>query len=534
MYLFWFVLLSIVVIVFVAFGLYQGIAPELIRSEELKVFSTDITFQPFPQLINIENPYPCTGSDLKLCEVDNPLTCIGCQNLISRCQNFPNEMKYIDYDGVETLIPANSSANEGYCLPIIDAQNACNVYHGDLTLIQLTPDSTDTMIICNCRNPGAIGNTTLLGACDRVFICNGEVEDINRNLEDIKCACKKGDISVMRGNLPACRHRTVDEANPILNEILNKPSDNLVLLANTSENFPANIHQNVSSDFLINPCAFCPITGERNISATMTRTGENVACSVTLNDMTRNSFNEHRGIPIRRNKFQRLLQGDFGPDAILNVFWEEVLIYVGLEDTKQRFVFIFGGQGNVDFFKKLNLDTSKKYAIASDELLLVATFPTPRVNNKDFPNCICNDNFPWDYDCQWSQTSGGNNLMHDWQYIAPPMYEMAPRTNQIFVRHDSGDEPFSLYLWRSENWKQIMRLNRYYGYGQTMIGDKDYSYLTTTPEFFINNFAENVKYMCFGFKKVSDRELDLWKFVISTNNDLEDWRTLKARLIAYQ
>jgi hypothetical protein len=93
-------------------------------------------------------------------------------------------------NGEKILIPKNNDANEGYAMSIGHLADACNPYHGDLVLIAADNDGRDHMLVCQCKNPGFIGNDHILGNCEDVRICDdGKIDDINRPLAMINCVC---------------------------------------------------------------------------------------------------------------------------------------------------------------------------------------------------------------------------------------------------------------------------------------------------------------------------------------------------------
>ena len=179
--------------------------------ETIPKFSYDIKFDPPVDNIDINNPYECTGNDLHKCRINDPLSCVGCKNLIAACKHFDQDTKFIDANGTETIIPQNDDPNEGYCLVVQTLAQRCNPYHGVLVLVQLYPGDTASFLICECKNPGFIGKTTLAGACDEVFVCNGKVLDINVPFDKITCDCPKFYNAANVNNVPVCQKTTVDK-----------------------------------------------------------------------------------------------------------------------------------------------------------------------------------------------------------------------------------------------------------------------------------------------------------------------------------
>ena len=122
------------------------------KSIFLPKFYYDIHFNSLPNTIEINNPYKCTGSELRKCKLSDPTSCIGCQNLIATCTHFDQDMDYIDSDGKKYSIAANTSSDIGYCLAIQNTLQRCNPYHGNLVLIQLQPATDDCHSLVLFRN----------------------------------------------------------------------------------------------------------------------------------------------------------------------------------------------------------------------------------------------------------------------------------------------------------------------------------------------------------------------------------------------
>jgi len=519
-----FVLISVVVIFIATFIMQKYLRPpEFVTREPLLTFSADLVFEPFPQTIDISNPDVCSGYDLKPCRLNDATSCIGCQNLISSCVHFDNDTEYIDYDGQKSIIPKNEDSNDGYCLSVVYTEDFCNLYHGDMALVQIEPASTDTMLICNCRNPGLIGNTSIKGACDTVFICDGKIDDINKPLSEINCKCPKSSINERLNDIPNCRIRNIYEANDILDDILIKPDRNL-LLPNDAEFFDPNIYQNIGASHLINPCISCPVTGKRILNSAIATFGRNnKSCSLNFADHFKNNRNEYFGIPYRRSPDDRLLVGSIGPDAILGVYWNELLIYAGLEGVMQRFVFLFNSTSNSEFFDRLELDKSKRYAIAVDELLLGVNLPIPNVK-KSGPESICSSFWPT-YKCQWIPDAPNSNVTHFTSNITP----IDTKSNTLSYtpyRDISGS-----FLWGKDNWYHMMDLNYWFVEKEVNIDTVIQKYVTNNENYFTNYFADRVKFMCWGFR-ANDTNGE-WEVGFYTNGIDADWRRLKASLVSY-
>lgn len=175
-----------------------------------------VEFHSYPVKIDVQNTIDCNADSLHKCDMGDPLTLIGCKELLVECHHFDDNVKVHCKNKVESVIPKNSHPNEGYALSITSKiKEKCNPYHGELSLVTLDADSHEYMLICTCFNPGYIGNEHLLGNCSTVFICRGQVDDINKPVKDIKCMCNDTQIADNYENdgLPYCRELTVKDAN---------------------------------------------------------------------------------------------------------------------------------------------------------------------------------------------------------------------------------------------------------------------------------------------------------------------------------
>lgn len=187
--------------------------------KDIPTFSVDdVEFDPFPLTINIENQYDCNAKNLKLCDINDPTTLFGCKELIVKCHHFEKDTEFIN-NNESTIIPKNKSPTEGYALAITTISESCNPYHGDLTLVTANAESNEYMLICTCKNPGYIGNDDLLGNCTTVYICNGQIDDIDKPLKNINCICDSRQKNVRYDDgLPVCKNLTVREANEMFSD----------------------------------------------------------------------------------------------------------------------------------------------------------------------------------------------------------------------------------------------------------------------------------------------------------------------------
>lgn len=210
------------------------------------------------------NEHDCNATSLHKCDITDARTLFGCRELMVKCQHFDVDTPYIDNTGNndETgqqkppiIIPRNDAPNEGYALAIRVLADSCNPYHGDLVLTSLNPTSKEYMMVCSCKNPGYIGNEHLLGNCTTLYVCNGHVDNINRPLNQIECACKATENSVRYDDgVPVCKEMTVLEANT------RYPDDWSHIVPWTSNrrtvrsNFNNTIRDNLRTRELLDPC----------------------------------------------------------------------------------------------------------------------------------------------------------------------------------------------------------------------------------------------------------------------------------------
>lgn len=215
-------------------------------------FSVDLQFDPYPSTIDIENAYDCNAESLRKCAVDDVTTLFGCKELTVKCVHFDDDTPYINHNNERKIIPKNLDSNDGYCLAL--TKMPCNPYHGDLTLVSTDTDSNDYLLICTCKNPGYIGNETLLGNCETVFVCNGKIDDINRPLNEINCVCDRNERAGRYSDgLPVCKLLTVDEANKLYADwtaLVNFNSDRQM----AKTNFNKTVQDNLRVTRLLDPC----------------------------------------------------------------------------------------------------------------------------------------------------------------------------------------------------------------------------------------------------------------------------------------
>lgn len=212
------ILLYIILLIFYLYTVY--ISQKILKPFEKEIpplheFSTNVEFDEYPSDINVENKYYCNAKNLRVCDMDDPLKVLmGCKELRVVCKHFEKDTEYHENGEVSIIIEKNKNSNEGYALSVTSVAQSCNPYHGDLILVSLNKDSTEYMLICQCKNPGYIGNNDVLGNCTTPNICNGIVKDINKPLNKIECVCNDLEKNKRYDDgVPVCSKMNVNEAN---------------------------------------------------------------------------------------------------------------------------------------------------------------------------------------------------------------------------------------------------------------------------------------------------------------------------------
>lgn len=506
------------------------------NTNTLQPFSSDIRFDPFPQQIDITNPYECSGTDLRPCKLDDNLSCIGCQSLLARCTHFEQDTKYFDDDGNVHIIPANKDPNDGYCMTISnsDLNVSCNLYHGDLALIKITPESNESMFFCNCKNPGFIGNTSILGACDTPFICNGKVDNINQNLEDINCVCSPTQHSIRteQNNVPMCVDMTVREANNrnTLRDVIINNEDLIDIKI-----FNPIIRSNLNNvDKLLHPCKFCPLTNQYISNGILGKIKNDTFCSIHLDRP--NERNEYFGIPYRRSRTERILEGDEDtPDCVLGVYWHEVMIYEHLlPDQKQIVLFAIEHHSNEEFYIALNLDFAKTYWIKTENINVGLHIPIPRIDFTTVPGTSCWERWP-NYHCSFSAFETSSNTQPAIQ-INTALEYLAPNTN-VMRQPQFIDRPSGPFLTNLDSWRQMQQFNRAYTIANKFSDTNEYLYFTldafNSGGRTQSRFAQDVRTMTWGYRRKGINALLGWELTMYSNHDRNDWELLNNRLIPF-
>lgn len=253
-----YVILYLFCIIILIYALFIGYNLQLFKNQnvattELYEFNVDVEFKQQTS-VDIENNYDCNAKSLHTCDINDASTLFGCRELTVRCQHFDKDTEFKE-NGKIFIIPKNTTKTEGYALAITNVAESCNPYHGDLVLVTLNSNSNDYMLICSCKNPGYIGNVSLLGSCENVFICDGKIDNINKPLDKINCQCDKHEHSLRYNDgLPTCKPLLVKEAN----ELYDDWSNYVDWISDRKINiniFNKTIQQNLKTSVLLNPCA---------------------------------------------------------------------------------------------------------------------------------------------------------------------------------------------------------------------------------------------------------------------------------------
>ena len=408
------------------------------KLRELPKFYYNIHFNPPPTEINITNPYTCTGNDLRKCKLSNPTSCVGCQNLIATCTHFKESMDYIDFDGTKHVIPANTdSEDDGYCLATQNPEQKCNPYHGNLVLVQLKPKDTESMLYCDCINPGYIGKLDLNGACDEIFVCNGKVVDLNTPFSNLECVCENGFESKITNGTPVCQLITVENYRDYQNMFFDKETID-------SSKFHSLISANFTGSRLVNPCKYCLLTGQFINNGQMLPTSDG-GWQCALKSQTSSTNKYTLGIPIRISySGDRLLKGANGPDAILAINWRQVFVYGYITDSEyENSAIIFNGNDdNFNIFKMLGLNVDKTYAmnLMDHNVNYPGHFGSSVFKHIARPYCI--GSWPF-YSCYFDEGEGYN----------PP--KMLKFGNTIMNYYGGRSSIPLTFLWGTEFWENL-------------------------------------------------------------------------------
>lgn len=252
--------MAVLLIVIITFQTQSHLSIQQSNDDQLPKFFKNIKFSEYPEALEIKpGKYKCDAKNLHKCLLDDPTTLLGCRELNIRCQNFDKDTKFKDSDNSEYVIPKNENANEGYALVVRSLIENCNIWHGDPVLVTTENNSSigeqSYLLICQCKNPGYIGNDTILGACDTPFICNGMVDDVNQPLDKINCKCRSDQKQVRYDalRLPACKDKLVKDLNEESADwtsMIDWQHDRLVSI----DEYPSYVRDNTNIKKLYDPC----------------------------------------------------------------------------------------------------------------------------------------------------------------------------------------------------------------------------------------------------------------------------------------
>lgn len=462
--------------------------------ELLPQFSYDIKFNPPVDNIDINNPYECTGNDLHKCRIDEPLSCVGCKNLISSCKHFDQDTKYIDSNGVESIIPKNDDPMDGYCLVIQTLAQRCNPYHGVLVLVQLYPGDTASFLICECLNPGFIGKTTITGACDEVFVCNGKVVDINVPFPQITCDCPKFYNAATVNSVPVCQKTTVDKFTDWSSIVY--PYDML-----DKSHFADTIASSFKGTKLKNPCSYCLITGQR-VNGYVKQTDTGYAC--ISRDQT--------CLPIRSNSGGRILKGAKGPDSMIMLNWTTILLYgkiSGLDFNNMAIGFEAAGNEHVLEYFNLPTEALEKYAIDLRPHEIHVPGHIGGIYFDRVPLGECEGQWP-SYTCKLSTFSSPGSLV--------------TVADGIKLLKYSGREAPGSFLWGKAIWNTVeLKMNE----SVTIAVEDGVAQFKINPYFrSINEYNDKIKFL---FAAILPKEKSI--YMVLTDNT-QSYKTYTSYLIS--
>lgn len=423
------------------------------KAKELPEFSYDLVLPNPPQNIVITNEYACTLDELRTCSVSDPTSCFGCQNLTAACQHFDTDQLYTNAKGETTTIPANTSPDEGYCLVVQRLFERCNPFHGNLVFVQRSPNSNELALICDCKNPGYIGNLTIDGACETVFVCNGKIDDVNKPLEEIECKCEESQQPTRINNVPTCRIKSVDEAT-------GQDYGNLMwpVSALPTSMLSQNLAGNFNSDRFINPCQVCILTGAPV-------DGELFYSPNEESYFCRNR--DYSSLPVRRHKSYRILRGSFGPDGMINLPWIGYNYYghmLGTENPRGAII-VDPNMVGERMRKLMNFTrtTGVYYIDAAPHDLVFRYTLYLRINNLPGTNCWREGAFR--YDCGMHANEGGATR------VEIPMRNVTNTMDPMFRR--TVNNPPALFLFGQLQWLIMQQVNPMIDVGNSVDGVPD-------------------------------------------------------------
>lgn len=298
---------------------------------ELFKFYTDFRFEPPPSTINVDGTLDCLGETT--CKVDDETTCFGCKSLLASCVHIDEDTTIIDSNGDSVVLEKNETENDGYCLQIKSADRACS-RHGRLCLVQTKPNALDYTLLCICNNPGLIGNASILGNCTTVYMCNGEIDDISKDIYDINCICDASKISVKTedNKISHCIDKTIlDDISEVFYNHISSKNYNTV----DTSLYDSTISYNTPDAYpkLIDPCSVCPVTGKKLDAHLQKVTDDDYICV--------ENFNGSKGTVVLiadDNANGNILQyKQHGANVALGIKWRYISFYVGQSNKIDAF-----------------------------------------------------------------------------------------------------------------------------------------------------------------------------------------------------
>lgn len=294
-----FLLALILLAIYYIFFILSDKAPDNLDSRQAYL---PVTFRRV-EAPTINNEYLCDLDNLKICDINNKVSCFGCKNFTTVCQHFDKDITTM-INGTKSILPKNKTKTEGYCLPIERFTSRCNPYHGDLVLGGVNGQYG---LFCLCKNNGLLTNTTINGNCETPSNqITYPLENINVPADKLKCICPAGLYSSILNGIPTCVQDTITSVGKFQ-------------LKNQEENGNYNQHLSTAANVILtyNPCNYCFLTGQRVYGTKLGYVGDTAIC-----------FGSADGLPIRRDENARLLKGDFGPDAVIKMPAKYYLIQI--------------------------------------------------------------------------------------------------------------------------------------------------------------------------------------------------------------
>jgi hypothetical protein len=348
-------------------------------------FSSDIVFNDTPSEVDISNQFDCNVMSLRECQLDDPTSVMGCKEFTARCHNFAVDTK-MEYGGKEYLIPANKDSNTGYALVLDTITEDCNPYHGDLVLVTSDPSRNAYTLLCECKQPGFIGNDTILGNCSTIRICNGKIDNLNQPFEDIQCICDKTKYSnKMTNGAPVCTTLTVAKANQLYADWTDLLSFDGNTIAKNA--FSIDIAGNLNISKMLDPCSTDILSGKEAVGAEYSETLK--SCTVTDPKFIFPITNTH--LADNKESINYVLSANFN-----SIFWIS---------TVGSVISSFGGKGSIP-----SIESLPNYKIDS-ELNPIYMFKDPVAINHNYnplhgtqytcPRVECSGTWPT-YNCYYN------------------------------------------------------------------------------------------------------------------------------------